>query len=154
MFERVKKGAKLIVLKNADYYALKVNELQKRRPGYYKMGGIRSLGTNGRFFVHKSPFLEGLPQAQALNWEYQCLYSNFFAFDRNIIAGLTLDIEGSDWIVALGDCKTNDILCALNRVKVGNGQVILSTLNILPNLLSDQLNSVVARKLFMNLIEK
>ena len=154
IFEKVKKGAKLIVLKNADYYAVKVNELQKRRPGYYKMGGIRSLGTNGRFFVNKSPFLEELPQSQALHWEYQCLYSNFFAFDRNIIAGLPLDIEGSDWIVALGDCKTSNIFCALNRVKVGKGQVILSTLNILPNLSSDQSNSVVAKKLFMNLIEK
>ena len=110
IFEKVKKGAKLIVLSRADYFAGKINELQKRRPAYYKTGGIKSLGTNGRYFVSKSPYFEGLPQAQGMHWEYQCLYSDFFAFDRTYCSGLPLDIKGSEWIVALGDCKTSDIL--------------------------------------------
>jgi hypothetical protein len=154
IFEKVKKGAKLIVLSHADYFAGKINELQKRRPAYYKTGGIKSLGTNGRYFVSKSPFLEGLPQAQGMHWEYQCFYSDFFAFDRRIVSGLPIDVNGSEWIVALGDCKTSDIFCALNKVQVGDGEVLLSTLNILQNLASNQPNSAVAKKLFLNLIEK
>jgi beta-galactosidase len=153
IFGKVIKGAKLIVLHRADYFAAGINELQKRRPAFYKTGGIRALGTNGRYFVSKSPYFEGLPQAQALQWEYQCLYSDFFVFNRNIIAGLPLDIKGSEWHVALGDCKTSGIYCALNKVQVGTGNVILSTLNILQNLASNQPNSAVAKKLFMNMIE-
>ncbi len=153
IFEKVKKGAKLIVLSGADYFAGKINELQQRRPAYYKSGGIKALGTNGRYFISKSPYFEGLPQAQAMQWEYQCLYSDFFAFNRGIVAGLPLDVKGSEWIVALGDCKTSGIYCALNKVQVGEGVVLLSTLNILQNLASNQPNTAVAKKLFMNLIE-
>ncbi len=153
IFEKVRRGAKLIVLSGADYYAGKINELQKRRPAFYKTGGIKSLGTNGRYFVGQSPYLQGLPQSQGMHWEYQCFYSDFFAFDRRIVSGLPLDVNGSEWIVALGDCKTSDIFCALNRLPLGEGEVILSTLNILANLASKEPATAVAKKLFLNLID-
>ena len=69
------------------------------------------------------------------------------------MAGLSLATMYSDCIVALGSQDTKEILCALNRIELGKGEVFLSTLNIIPGLASNQLNSVVAKKLFLNLIE-
>ncbi len=70
-----------------------------------------------------------------------------------MMSGLSLETMYSDWIVSLAAQDTKEILCALNRIDLGKGEVFLSTLNILPGLASDKLNSVVAKKLFLNLIE-
>ncbi len=70
-----------------------------------------------------------------------------------MISGLRLETMYSDWIVSVGAQDTKEILCALNRIGLGKGEVFLSTLSILPGLASDKLNSVVSKKLFLNLIE-
>jgi hypothetical protein len=41
----------------------------------------------------------------------------------------------------------------LASVQVGAGHVILSTLTLLPNLATDETSSVVAKKLFLNLLQ-
>ena len=153
VFEQVTRGAKLIVLENADVFAKHVNSTLRTRPAYYKGEGIIKRRNRGRQFVGYSPYLEGLPQAQAMGWEYQYFYSTKSDGRNGLMAGLSLATMYSDWIVALGAQDTKEILCALNRIDLGKGEVFLSTLNILPGLASNQLNSVVAKKLILNLIE-
>ncbi|MFC2113245.1 glycoside hydrolase family 2 protein [Bacteroidota bacterium] len=155
IFELVKNGTTLIVLENADYFAEKVNSTLKRRPAYYKGGGFGG-GPSwrmGRLFVGNSSYLEGLPQAQGMSWEYQCFYSTEPMGRNGQVSGIRIDNWGSEWIVACGKDFTKEIFSSLNRVQVGKGQVFLSTLNILPNLKSAKPNSVVAKKLFLNLLE-
>lgn len=153
VFERVIQGATLIVLENADFFAEKVNSKLKTRPRFYKGGGIIKRGNAGRHFVGYSPYLEGLPQAQSMSWEYQHFYGTQSKGRNSMVSGLNLETMYSDWIVSVGAQDTKEILCALNRIGLGKGKVFLSTLSILPGLASDKLNSVVAKKLFLNLLE-
>ena len=60
---------------------------------------------------------------------------------------------GVDWIVALGSQGSKEILSALSRVPFGRGSVTLSTLNMLPNLKNGGESAVVAKKLFLNLLD-
>jgi hypothetical protein len=154
VLDRVSQGATLIVLENADHYAELIQARLRNRPAYYKGGGIVNYGNRGRQFVCYSPYLEGLPQAQSMSWEYQYFYSTNPVGRNSRVSGLQLDTRYSEWIVALGGQHTKEILCALNRVQVGEGQVFLSTLNIVPGLSSGQANAVVAKKLLLNLIEQ
>jgi hypothetical protein len=153
VFERVSQGATLIVLENADFFAEKVNSKLRTRPRFYKGGGIIKRGNAGRQFVGYSPYLEGLPQAQSMSWEYQHFYSTQSSSRNSMISGLRLETMYSDWIVSVGAQDTKEILCALNRIGLGKGKIFLSTLSILPGLASDKPSSVVARKLLLNLIE-
>ena len=88
-----------------------------------------------------------------MSWEYQYFYSTRTEGRNGQVSGLRLDNRFSDWIVSVGAQDTKEILCALNRFSMGQGEVFLSTLNILPGLEKGQANAVVAKKLFLNLIE-
>jgi len=151
--DQVIKGVKLIVLENADVFAKIVNSKLKNKPQFYKRGGIIRRRNSGRQFVGYSQYLQGLPQAQAMGWEYQYFYSTKSEGRNGLMSGLSLETMYSDWIVSLAAQDTKEILCALNRIELGKGEIFLSTLNILPGLASNDLNSVVAKKLFLNLIE-
>ncbi len=153
VIDQVMQGAKLIVLENADVFAKNVNSKLKNRPPFYKGEGIIKPNRRGRQFVGYSPYLEGLPQAQAMGWEYQYFYSTKSDGRNGLTSGLNLETMYSNWIVSLGAQDTKEILCALNRIELGKGEIFLSTLNIVPGLASDDLNSAVAKKLFLNLIE-
>lgn len=154
IMDRVRRGATLIVLEGADFFAERIQAEYMNKPPYYKGGGIISLGNRGRHFAGYSPYLEGLPQAQGMSWEYQYFYSGELGTRSRTTSGLRLDTRFSDWIVSTGSQGSKEILCALNRVSFGRGQVFLSTLNILQGLSSNQANAVVAKKLLLNLIEK
>lgn len=154
VMQRVSQGATLIVLENADVFAEITQSKLMVRPPYYRGGGILWRGNGGRQFVGYSPYLEGLPQAQGMSWEYQCFYSNESGVRARTTSGLRLDTRFSDWIVSVSSQGSKEIVCSLNRVNYGRGQVFLSTLNIIPGLESKHPNTAVAKKLFLNLIEK
>ncbi|MBT4484159.1 MAG: hypothetical protein HOC71_10855 [Candidatus Latescibacteria bacterium] len=141
---RVANGATLIVLDQADRWA----ELRGNINLYRAIHYVRSshLGDRGRLFTGKSNLLRDLPNSQALNWEYQVFYSGD-------VWGLNMDRQGNETVVALAAQHNKDILTALSRIPFGNGQIILSTLNILPELSSEKYQSAVAKKLFLNLLE-
>jgi len=147
VMRRVSDGATLIVLNRADAWAERLNGVLRKKPPVYRGGGIVRFGNRGRLFVGYSPFLAGLPQAQGMNWEYQCFYQT------GNVSGLRLHPWGTDIVVALGGQHTKDILVALGRTGVGKGQVILSTLNIIPELKSEEPQAAVAGNLFLNLFE-
>ena len=71
---------------------------------------------------------------------------------RNV-SGLRLHYWGTELIVALGGQDTKEILSALSRIQLGKGQIFLSTLDIVPGLVSSRPQASVAKKLFLNLLE-
>ena len=83
--------------------------------------------------------------SQAMNWEYQEFY-------RNGASGLRISPVGVECIVGVGAMNTGEIAIALCIVPHGSGQIILNTLDILPQLISEKPQSAVAKKLFMNLL--
>jgi beta-galactosidase len=153
ILDRVQKGTKLIVLENADKFAQQLNEVLKNRPAVYNEGGIIHWGESGRFFVGLSPMLTGLPQAQGMSWEYQCFYKGSAMGEASQVSGIRLNTWGSELVVALGNQGSKEILTALSRVPLGKGSITISTLNMLPNLANNELSAIVAKKLFLNLLE-
>jgi beta-galactosidase len=145
ILDRVACGATLIILEQADKWAEELSNLFSHNAIEYK----RSVfwGQDGRYIVGKSRILDGLPQSQAMNWEYQSFY-------REDIWGLDIARSGTETIVALACENRPDILDALVRVPYGRGEVYLSTLRILPELDSERPESAAAKKLFLNLVER
>jgi len=98
--------------------------------------------------------LKGLPQSQGMSWEYQCFYKTKDVGTNRLVSGLRLNNWKSELIVALGNQGYKDILASLVRFPVGKGSVMLSTLNILPNLQTTESTSAVAKRLFLNMLHQ
>ncbi len=147
ILDKVVDGATLIVLDKADKWAEALNAVSMSKPPTYEGDGIIRRGNQGRLFVGNSHYLAGLPQAQSMGWEYQ------FFYQTGNVRGLKLHNWGTETIVALGAQHTKEILKALACVRLGQGKVILSTLNMLPALSSDAPQAAVAKKLLLNLVQ-
>jgi len=139
VLDMVKNGSTLIVLDQADRWASWLNDA-------IHYIGSNNLGKRGHLFVGKSSFLKDLPAEQAMDWEYQVFY-------RGRVWGLNMDMKGNETIAAIASEQTKDIITAVVKIPYGNGIIILSTLNILPELISETLQSSVAKKLFLNFLE-
>ena len=143
--DHVHNGATCVILDQADKWAQNpMNNLYTHTSIEYKRH-VR-LGKDGRFIVGSDPVLDGLPQDQAMHWEYQTFY-------RGNVSGLDLTWLGADPIVCVSVENRPDIYQALTRIPYGRGQIYLSTLDIIPGLSSDTPQSATAKKLFMNLLE-
>jgi hypothetical protein len=141
-----------LYLQNAEKFAQQINNTLKSRPAVYMGGGVKNQPA-GRLFVGLHPLLTGLPQGQGMSWEYQCFYKGSEMGERASISGLKLNTWGTELVVALNNQGSKEILSALSRVPVGKGNIILSTLNLLPHLQTNEPSAVVAKKLFLNLLE-
>jgi beta-galactosidase len=141
ILDMVKKGTNLIVLENTDKWAAKLSvqkiDNEQLMPRSKKGGSL---------FVGESSLFEGLPSSQAMNWEYQTFY-------RVNYGGLRIKPSGIETIIANAYPNTPEITIALCRLPFGDGNVILSTLNILPSLKAERPDAAVAKKLFMNMLE-
>ena len=143
IMERVANGATLIILDQADRWASQMGSFSYLSVKYT---GSEHWSNRGRLFTGKSPLLRDLPESQAMNWEYQVFY-------RGDVWGLRLAPQGVETIVGLAAQDRDEILNALSRIPFGNGQIIITTLRILPELSSEKPQSAVAKKLFLNLLE-
>jgi hypothetical protein len=74
-------------------------------------------------------------------------------FYRGNVSGLNINHAGNETIVALAAQNRGDILTAAARIPFGNGQIILSTLDLLPWINSSRPQAATAKKLFLNFLE-
>jgi beta-galactosidase len=144
IMEKVSNGATLIILESADKWAESMDNGYSFQSIQY--WGNYHWGNRGRLFVGKSPYLQGLPTAQCMGWEYQDFY-------RGDVWGLHMGWRGSETIVGLAAEHRKEILNSLVRVPFGDGQIFLSTLNFMGELTSSKPESAVGKKLFLNLME-
>jgi len=145
ILDRVANGSRLIILDQADLWAGLLADLFRHYSIEYKRN-VR-WNSDGRFIAGKSPVLDGLPQSQALHWEYQCLY-------HGELWGLDITRLGTETIVALACENRPDIVDALVRIPYGRGEVYLTTLRILPELASREPRSATAKRMFLNMLGK
>ncbi len=145
ILDRVQSGATLVVLDQPEAWARKLNDLYASAGVDY----IRDIlwGTDGRYIAGRDPVLDGLPQGEAMHWEYQVFY-------RAPTRGIELGRHGVQTIVALACENRMDIVDALVRVPYGRGRVYLCTLPVYQWLDSDEPQAAAAKKLFLNLLEK
>ncbi|MFC1693496.1 glycoside hydrolase family 2 protein, partial [Candidatus Latescibacterota bacterium] len=153
ILKRVANGTKLIVLDHADLWAEAIDFVLRTNPPLYNGGGIVKRGHRGRYFVGNSSYLDGLPRAQAMNWEYQCFYQTRELARGGNVSGINLHHWAMEPIVAMSHQHTKDIFISLARVPVGNGEVFLTTMNFMYRLGDYHPQSAVAKKLFLNIIE-
>ena len=139
IFERVANGTTLIVLDQADRWAQHLGIS-------LKYIGSEHWGNKGRFFMGKHAYFQDLPMNCAMNWEYQAFY-------HGDVWGLRLAPQGVETIIGVGAEHKDYFLNALCRIPFGEGEIILTTLRILPELGSDWPQSAVAKKLFLNILE-
>jgi hypothetical protein len=134
-------GTTAIIVRNAEAVA----RLLERR-GVVKFDGVMRHGKwwlGGNFFVREHPLFEGLPANQALNWEYQDLVE--YGADR---FGLLL--KGEEAVVGSVSDHQPRISTAVAVIPEGQGQWVLSTLDITRTLNDPPGPADVVRKLFCN----
>ena len=139
ILDMVKNGSTLIILDQADRWAGRLSSAI-----HYTVS--TSWGKRGHLVVAKSCLLKDLPIEQSMDWEYQVFY-------RGRVWGLNMSRVGNETVVAIVPDNTKDIITAVARIPYGNGWIILSTLNIIPELRSTTPQSAVAKKLFLNFLE-
>ena len=144
IMEQVVNGATLIVIEHADRWANQLDGVYGFQALQYN--GSAHWGNRGRLFVGKSKLLTDLPISQSMSWEYQVFY-------KGDVWGLKLNHTSNETVVALAAQNRKDILCAVSRIPHGNGQIILSTLTMMPELESKTPQSAIAKKLFLNFLE-
>lgn len=146
LIEWVKRGNTIVVLKDADLFAAYLSE--KEILDYRGKMEMRSVWWGGNYAVAENPYFDGLPQNCVFNWEYQTLAQ--YHKDR---WALRLG-SGECLVVAIADHKA-EVFSALHKVKVGRGQIILSTLDIPISLQrKDELANIVAKKIIRNMISE
>ena len=141
--KRLKKVQNLILLENAESWITKLPVEQIQIQSRF---GRPTRRLSGRQFVGISTYFSDLPQATAMSWEYQTFY-------RNGSSGLPISPSGLNVIVGVGALNSGNIGIALCELPYGEGKIILSTLDILPNLLNNRPDCAVAKKVFLNLIK-
>ena len=145
LLQRVtEQGTTLIVIANADLWA---QALKDR--GLIQYDGSLVLGRNwigGSFFVLKHELFTGLPQGQAMNWEYQAIQKQ----NQPKPGRYGLLLRGDE--AAAGCFNSHDprLATAVGIIKVGKGRVILSTLPMMPYLESSDPAAAMPRRLLAN----
>lgn len=121
IIEWVHKGHTLIIVDNSERWA---EFLADKEVLDYR--GSKTLGRSwygGNFFNRNHPIFEGLPADCAFNWEYQC----FSAYNRRRIGLRTFN--GETLVGCVSDHK-KEVYSALSIIPVGEGQIIITTLDI------------------------
>lgn len=122
LIEWVSRGGKLVILDNASEWC---TYLEQKEVADYR--GSRLIGRDwfgGNFFVKNHALFNGLPQATAFNWEYQC----FASYNRHR-EGLRL--ENGECVVGCYADHKNELFSALTILPVGKGHIIISSLDFM-----------------------
>ena len=144
LLECVKNGACAVVIDGADMFA---DFISASNTSYFAADYRgRYTMSRGNFIAGRHKLLEGLPQAQAFNWEFQV-----FNYHRrqNIYA---LRLDSAETVVAAVSGNKKEVGTALAVVQFGRGRIILSTLNLMSWLDIDTPQSITAKRLFGNFI--
>ncbi len=138
-------GTAIILLQNTESWMPDVSKATRcDYKGFYVVG---KNWVGGVHFGRQHPFLNGLPQDQALDWPYELLV---YDGDRR----LGFNLQGED-DMAVGSMATwpANIGSALGVIPCGKGSVVYNTLNIADNLRSERLAADVARRIFCNIVD-
>lgn len=127
IIEWVHKGHTLIIVDNPERWA---EFLADKEVLDYR--GAKTLGKSwygGNFFNRQHAVFEGLPSDCVFNWEYQC----FATYNRRRL-GLRV-FNGETFVGCVSDHK-KEVYSALSIINVGEGKVIITTLDI-PSCIQD-----------------
>lgn len=141
-------GTTLVVVDFADtWMELIAKHTGVKYAGSYKVG---SAWAGGQHFVREHPLFKDLPVNTAMDWPYQAVVRN-----GNERVGLLLEGEelvAGSWHAHL-EAAPQKLGTAVGVIPFGKGRIVVSTLDIVENLPSDETPAHVARKLLCNYLE-
>ena len=143
LLEWIAEGHTLVIVADADKWANYLGG--KEIIDYRGKKQLQTVWYGGNFFVKDNNYFSGLPVNTAFNWEYQC----FANYNRNRYG---LRIMNDITLVGAYADHRHELFSAVSYIRLGKGHILLSTLDMLPNLESDLPSSVVAKRLFINYI--
>jgi beta-galactosidase len=137
-------GTTLIIVDYAEeWMELIRRNTQVTYGGAFKVG-VTWLG--GMHFVKPHPLFKDLPVGGALDWPYQSVVRN-----GNDRTGFTL--EGEELVVGVWHSFPMQLGTAVGVIPAGKGRIVVSTLDLVENISSEEGPAQVARKLLCNFIE-
>ncbi|HEX6625834.1 MAG TPA: PA14 domain-containing protein, partial [Pyrinomonadaceae bacterium] len=145
LIERARRDGTTVMI--VDYAEDWMGLVGKNAPVTY--GGAFKVGVTwlgGVHFVRPHALVKGLPAGGAMNWPYQAVVRN-----GNERAGLLL--EGEELVVGAWHSFPMQLGTAVGVIQVGEGRIVVSTLDLVENLPSEEGPAQVARKLLCNFIE-
>ena len=140
----IKEGNRLLIVHDADKWMEAFGEQGIISYNYRK--DLDSLWFGGHFFVKEHELFSELPVNTAFNWEYQ-------VFSRYTAERYGLILEGEEAVVGAISKEDIDIATSVGIIPYGKGEIIFSTLDILPNLNSNEEAAAVAQKVLLNYLE-
>jgi hypothetical protein len=143
LLDWLKAGNRLVVVEAAGAWAAWLSDC-----GLLTYGGEQELGKNwlgGHFFVREHPLFADLPVDTAFNWEYQSFAKYWWGNRR-----FALRIAEGEIVVGAVSSHQPEVLGAVVTVPVEEGEVILSTLDIMTALADGRPATATARKLLLN----
>lgn len=141
LLEWVAEGNALLITAQADQWAEYLN--QKEIIDYRGKKDMGVLWYGGTYFVREHPLFEGLPVNTAFNWEYQ----SFGNYDNKRIG---LRIMNDETIVGCYSDHRQELYSAVSVIRLGKGVIVLSALDMLPDLLSNDPCNSVSKHLMLN----
>ena len=137
-------GTKLVLIEGAEKWLKELR--QKGAFPEYTVFHPHKTWVGHNMFVKSHPFFAGLPTDCAMNWEYQRLV----VYDGPKHFGLVMD--GEEPLVGLVGVPLRGIATSVGIVPCGKGQIVFSSLDLAPNLISDLKASVTPKKIFANIL--
>ncbi len=141
-------GTTLVVLDFADTWMdLITQHTAAKYAGSFKVG---TAWAGGIHFVREHPLFKDLPVNGAMDWPYQAVVRN-----GNERTGLLLEGEelvAGAWHAHL-EAAPQKLGTVVGVIPCGRGRIIISTLDLVENLASDETPAHVARKLLCNYLE-
>jgi hypothetical protein len=139
-----KDGTTIIIADYADSWMEAVKDATRiTYNGPFKLGMV---WLGAQYFAIDHPLFKGLPVNEALNWPYESVVK-----DGRSRYGLR--IEGERLVAGCWNSTPMDLGTAVGVIPCGKGRIVLSTLDICPNLSEPSGPADVARKLLCNYIE-
>jgi beta-galactosidase len=145
LLERARRDGTTVMI--VDYAEDWMGLVGKNAPVTY--GGAFKVGVTwlgGVHFVRPHALFKGLPAGGAMNWPYQAVVRN-----GNERAGLLL--EGEELVVGAWHSYPMQLGTAVGVIAAGEGRIVVSTLDLVENISSEEGPAQVARKLLCNFIE-
>ena len=135
-------GGRIILLSNADEWVKQLNHyLPLSEAETYPMPPH---WIGGAFIATNHPFLTGLPKG-VMNWPMQ-------VFARGDNDRRSLKIEGGETAVWMIAAENPDYGKSLLTLPYGKGELVINSLDILPQIESELKASVTAKRLLINLL--
>ncbi|MBN2699392.1 MAG: beta-glycosidase [Bacteroidales bacterium] len=145
LIDWITQGNTLVITRNADVWAEYL--AQREVVDYRGKKTLERYWFGGNYFVREHQLFEGLPVNTAFNWEYQCLAGYL---NRNRFG---MRLYGEECVAGSFADHQQELYTAVGIIQVGEGQIILSSLDLASAIKEGKKSSVTAKQILFNYLK-